>query len=76
MVRSALATGGGCSAIAAAPRAAFVSAIGWVIGELITIWACGVIIGWIGLVLRSTVWLIVIGVLGFAYLAVMDPPDA
>ena len=61
--------------MAAKPRAALASVIGWIIVALIVIWAFGLIIGWIGFVLRSMAWLIVIGVLVFVYFAVKGPPD-
>lgn len=61
--------------MATKPRAALASAIGWIIVALILIWGFGLIIGWIGFVLRSMAGLIVIGVLVLAYFAVKGPPD-
>ena len=61
--------------MAARPRSALASAIGWVIVALIAIWMFGLVIGWIRFVLRSLAWLIVIVVLVIAYLAVKGPPD-
>ncbi len=50
------------------------SAIGWLIVIVVVFWAFGLVIGWIGFVLRSLGWLIVIGVLIAAYLALKSPP--
>ncbi len=61
--------------MASAPRSALASAIGWTIVALIGIWLFGLLIGWIGLVVRSIGWLLVIGLLVAAYLAIKGPPD-
>lgn len=57
------------------PRSALASAIGWVIVVLVVVWAFGMVIGWIAFVLRSLVWIAVIGVLVVAYLR-LKAPDA
>ena len=62
--------------MANSPRSALVSAIGWTIVALIVIWLFGMVIGWIRFVLRSIVWLVLIGVLIWVYLSVKEPPDA
>lgn len=59
----------------ASPRSALASAIGWVIVALVVVWAFGMVIGWIAFVLRSFVWIAVIGVLVVAYLR-LKAPDA
>jgi len=62
--------------MANSPRSALASAIGWTIVALIVIWLFGMVIGWIRFVLRSIVWLVLIGVLIWVYLSVKEPPDA
>lgn len=57
-------------------RSALASAIGWTIVALIVIWLFGIVIGWIRFVLRSIVWIVLIGVLIWIYLSVKEPPDA
>lgn len=57
------------------PRNVLASAIGWLIVALIVIWAFGIVIGWIGFVIRSMAWLVVLVVLVVAYLAVKAPDD-
>ena len=42
---------------------------------LIAIWLFGIVIGSIGFVLRSIAWIVVIGLLVAAYLAVKAPDD-
>jgi len=59
----------------ASPRSALASAIGWVIVALVVVWAFGMVIGWIAFVLRSFVWIVVIGVLAVAYLRLKAPDD-
>ncbi len=49
--------------------------IGWVIVALVVIWAFGLVIGWLRFVLRSFAWIVLIGLLLVAYLAIKDPPD-
>lgn len=61
--------------MASAPRSAIASAIGWVIVALIVIWLFGLVLGWIGFVLRSIGWIVLIGLLLAAYLAIKGPPD-
>lgn len=56
-------------------RSALASILGWVIVALIAIWLFGSLIGWIRFVLRSIVWLVAIGVLVAAYLALKTPDD-
>jgi len=62
--------------MATTPRSVLASAIGWVIVALVAIWLFGMVIGWIGFVLRSIVWIVLIGVLIGVYLSVKEPPDA
>lgn len=62
--------------MATAPRSVLASAIGWVIVALVVIWLFGMVIGWIRFVLRSIVWVVLIGVLIGVYLSVKEPPDA
>ncbi len=50
-------------------------AIGWVIVALVVVWGFGMIVGWIAFVVRSFVWIVVIGVLVVAYLSLRAPPD-
>jgi hypothetical protein len=57
-------------------RSALASAVGWVIVALVVIWMFGLVIGWIRFVLRSVVWIVLIGLLLAAYLAIKEPPDA
>lgn len=57
------------------PRSALASAIGWVIVALVVVWGFGMIVGWIAFVMRSFLWIVVIGVLLFAYLSLRAPPD-
>lgn len=59
----------------ASPRSALASAIGWVIVALVVVWGFGMIVGWIAFVVRSFVWIVVIGVLVVAYLTLKAPPD-
>ena len=59
----------------ATPRSALASVIGWVIVALIVIWLFGLVLGWIGFVLRSIGWIVLIGLLLAAYLAIKGPPD-
>ena len=59
----------------ASPRSAMASAIGWVIVALVVVWGFGMIVGWIAFVVRSFVWIVVIGVLVVAYLSLKAPPD-
>ena len=61
--------------MASSPRSVLASAIGWAIVALIAIWALGLLIGWIGFLLRSLLWLLVIAGLVVAYFAVKGPPD-
>jgi 4-amino-4-deoxy-L-arabinose transferase-like glycosyltransferase len=62
--------------MATTPRSVLASAIGWVIVALVAIWLFGMVIGWIGFVLRSIVWIVLIGVLVGVYLSVKEPPEA
>jgi hypothetical protein len=62
--------------MANSPRSALASAIGWVIVALVAIWLFGIVIGWISFVLRSIVWIVLIGVLIGVYLSVKEPPDS
>ena len=62
--------------MAATPRSVFASAIGWVIVVLVAMWLFGMLIGWISFVLRSIVWIALIGVLIWVYLSLKDPPDS
>ena len=62
--------------MATTPRSVLASAIGWLIVALVAIWLFGMVIGWIGFVLRSIVWIVLIGVLIGVYLSVKEPPDA
>jgi len=62
--------------MAASPRSALASAIGWVIVALVAIWMFGMVIGWISFVLRSIVWIAVIAVLIWVYLSLKEPPDS
>ncbi len=59
--------------MASRSRSALASAIGWIIVLLIAIWLFGIVIGWIRFVLRSIAWIVVIGLLVAAYLAVKVP---
>ena len=59
----------------ASPRSALASAIGWVIVALVVVWGFGMIVGWIAFLVRSFVWIVVIGVLVVAYLSLKAPPD-
>lgn len=59
----------------ASPRSALASAIGWVIVALVVVWGFGMIVGWVAFVVRSFVWIVVIGVLVVAYLSLRAPPD-
>ena len=59
----------------ASPRSTLASALGWVIVALVVVWALGMVIGWIAFVLRSLVWIALIGVLVVAYLR-LKTPDA
>lgn len=61
--------------MAGTPRSVFASAIGWVIVALVAIWLFGMVVGWVSFVLRSFVWIVVIGLLIWAYLSLKDPPD-
>jgi hypothetical protein len=63
------------SAMASRPRSLLASAIGWLIVAMVVFWAFGLVIGWIGFVLRSFAWLVLIAVLVVAYLAAKGPPD-
>ena len=59
----------------ASPRSALASAIGWVLVALVVVWGFGMIVGWIAFVVRSFLWIVVIGVLLVAYLSLKAPPD-
>ena len=59
----------------ASPRSALASAIGWVIVALVVVWGFGMVVGWIAFVVRSFLWIVVIGVLVVAYLSLRAPPD-
>ena len=61
--------------MATSPRSVLASAIGWIIVALIAIWLFGMVIGWIGFVLGSIAWFVLIGLLVAAYLAVRAPDD-
>lgn len=61
--------------MAGAARSALASAIGWLIVAIVAIWLFGLVAGWIGFVLRSVGWLLLIGALVVAYLAIKAPPD-
>ena len=56
-------------------RSALASAIGWLIVALLGFWLFGLLLGWLGLVVRSLGWLLLIGLLVVAYLAIKAPPD-
>ena len=60
--------------MADSPRSVLASAIGWLIVALIVFWLFGQVLGWIGFVARSIGWLLVIGILVAAYLAIKGPP--
>jgi hypothetical protein len=62
--------------MASRQRAALASVVGWVIVVLVVLWLFGLVIGWIRFVLRSIVWVVLIGLLLAAYLAIREPPDA
>jgi hypothetical protein len=49
--------------------------IGWLIVALIAFWVFGLVLGWVGAVVRSVGWLLVIGLLVAAYFAIKAPPD-
>jgi hypothetical protein len=61
--------------MATKPRSVLASAIGWVIVALIGIWLFGMLIGMIGFVLRSVVWVVLIALLVGAYFSLKTPPD-
>lgn len=61
--------------MAGTARSAFASAIGWLIVVLIAVWLFGLVFGWIAFVVRSIGWLLLIGLLVAAYLAIKGPPD-
>jgi hypothetical protein len=61
--------------MATSPRSVIASALGWVIVALVAIWLLGTLIGWISFVLRSIVWIALIGLLVAAYLALRGPPS-
>lgn len=56
-------------------RSALASAIGWIIVILVAVWLFGTLLGWIRFVLRSLAWIVLIGLLVAAYLAVKAPSD-
>lgn len=56
-------------------RSALASAVGWIIVALVVIWLFGLLVGWIGFVLRSAGWILLIGLLVAAYLALKAPDD-
>lgn len=56
-------------------RSALASVVGWVIVALLVIWLFGFVIGWIRFVLRSIVWIVLIGVLAVAYFTLKAPDD-
>ncbi len=51
------------------------SAIGWLIVGVAAFWVLSLVLGAIGFVLRSLVWLVVLGLLVAAYFKIKDPPD-
>ena len=55
--------------MATKPRSVLASMIGWIIVTLIVVWLFGLVIGWIRFVIRSIVWLVLIGLLVAAYVA-------
>ena len=55
--------------MATKPRSVLASMIGWIIVALIAIWLFGIVIGWIRFVIRSIAWLVLIGLLVAAYVA-------
>ncbi|MFW2333299.1 hypothetical protein [Ilumatobacter sp.] len=61
--------------MANSPRSVLASAIGWLIVAVIVFWLLGLVAGWIGFVVRSIGWLLLIGLLIAAYLAIKAPPD-
>ena len=61
--------------MATSPRSVLASAIGWLIVGLIAFWLLGLLLGWIGFVVRSIGWLLVLGLLVVAYFAIKAPPD-
>lgn len=61
--------------MADSPRSVLASVIGWLIVALIGFWLFGLLLGWIGFVVRSFGWLLAIGLLIAAYLTIKDPPD-
>lgn len=61
--------------MANSPRSLLASAIGWLIVVLIAFWVIGLVLGWVGAVVRSVGWLLLIGLLVATYLAIKAPPD-
>ena len=61
--------------MAATPRSVLASAIGWTIVALVAVWLFGMLIGWIGFLLRSFLWIVVIAALVGVYFFVTGPPD-
>ena len=56
-------------------RSALASAIGWTIVALVAFWLFGMLLGWIGFLLRSFLWIVVIAALVGVYLFLKGPPD-
>ena len=61
--------------MAGSARSVLASAIGWLIVVVVAIWLLGLVAGWIGFVLRSIGWLVLIVLLVIAYFAIKAPPD-
>lgn len=55
-------------------RSVLASAIGWLIVALVAFWLFGLLIGWVGFVVRSIGWLLLLGLLVAAYFAIKAPP--
>ena len=61
--------------MANSPRSVLASAIGWLIVGLLAFWLLGLVAGWLGFVVRSIGWLLLIGLLAVAYFTIKAPPD-
>ena len=53
--------------MAASPRSAVASVIGWLIVALVVFWALGFVIGTIRFLLRAALWLVVLAILVGVY---------
>jgi hypothetical protein len=57
------------------PRSALASLVGWAIVAVVAWWLLGAVLGTVLWVVRSLVWVVIVGGLIWAYLALKAPSD-